>query len=159
MVIQKNKLPLKDILAAIDMKAKNIWDEFSDVEQKQIGFYILNRYASSVVGKKEDKELVLLKTNEYYNKNFFTLSKHKKLLWYLLCMTASDRKKITFHPWIGYKHKEYGSKSKVVKFLKNLYPTKKEDEIELLAKINSISDVKTLAMDFGMSKEDIRKVL
>ena len=42
MVIQKNKLPLKDILAAIDMKAKNIWDEFSDVEQKQIGFYILN---------------------------------------------------------------------------------------------------------------------
>ena len=57
MVIQKNKLPLKDILAAIDMKAKNIWDEFSDVEQKQIGFYILNRYASSVVGKKEDKEL------------------------------------------------------------------------------------------------------
>ena len=78
MVIQKNKLPLKDILAAIDMKAKNIWDEFSDVEQKQIGFYILNRYASSVVGKKEDKELVLLKTNEYYNKNFFALSRHKK---------------------------------------------------------------------------------
>ena len=159
MVIQKNKLPLKDILAAIDMKAKNIWDEFSDVEQKQIGFYILNRYASSVVGKKEDKELVLLKTNEYYNKNFFALSRHKKLLWYLLCMTASSKKKITFHPWIGYKHKDHGSKSKVVKFLKKLYPTKKEDEIELLAKINSISDVKTLAMDFGMSKEDIRKVL
>ena len=74
-------------------------------------------------------------------------------------MTASSKKKITFHQWIGYKHKDHGSKSKVVKFLKNLYPTKKEDEIELLAKINSISDVKTLAMDFGMSKEDIRKVL
>jgi hypothetical protein len=159
MVIQKNRLPLKDILAAIDMKAKNIWDEFSADEQKQIGFYILNRYASSVVGKKEDKELTILKTNEYYNKNFFTLSKHKKLLWYLLCMTASDRKKITFHPWIGYKHKEYGSKTKAVKFLKNLYPTKKEDEIQLLATINSVSVLKTLAQDFGMSKEEIKKVL
>ena len=159
MATVKNKLPLKDILAAIDMNAKNIWNEFSDDEQKQVGFYILNRYASSVVGKKEDKELTILKTNEYYNKNFFTLSKHKKLLWYLLCMTASEKKKITFHPWIGYKHKEYGSKSMAVKFLKNLYPTKKEDEITLLATINSASELKTLAQDFGMSKEEVKKVL
>ena len=65
MATVKNKLPLKDILAAIDMNAKNIWNEFSDDEQKQVGFYILNRYASSVVGKKEDKELTILKTNEY----------------------------------------------------------------------------------------------
>ena len=35
MAIVKNKLPLKDILAAIDMNAKNIWNEFFDEEQKQ----------------------------------------------------------------------------------------------------------------------------
>ena len=46
MATVKNKLPLKDILAAIDKNAKNIWNEFSDDGQKQVGFYILNRYAS-----------------------------------------------------------------------------------------------------------------
>ena len=35
----KNKLPLKDILAAIDMGAKNVWDELSDEERKQVSFY------------------------------------------------------------------------------------------------------------------------
>ena len=34
MAIVKNKLPLKDILAAIDMNAKNIWNEFSDDEKR-----------------------------------------------------------------------------------------------------------------------------
>ena len=46
-----------------------------------------------------------------------------------------------------------------VHFLKNLYPTKKEDEITLLATINSASELKTLAQDFGMSKEEVKKVL
>ena len=31
-----NKLPLKDILAAIDMGAKEVWDELSDDERKQV---------------------------------------------------------------------------------------------------------------------------
>ena len=94
MVSKINKLPLKDVLAAIDMNAKNVWDELSDDERKQVSFYLLNRYASAVKGSKQDKELQILKTNQYYNKNFFTLTKHKKLLWYLLCMTANDKKNI-----------------------------------------------------------------
>ena len=92
MVNKVNKLPLKDVLAAIDMNAKNVWDELSDDERKQVSFYLLNRYVSAVKGSKQDKELQILKTNQYYNKNFFTLSKHKKLLWYLLCMTANAKK-------------------------------------------------------------------
>ena len=79
MVNKVNKLPLKDVLAAIDMNAKNVWDELSDDERKQVSFYLLNRYVSAVKGSKQDKELQILKTNQYYNKNFFTLTKHKKL--------------------------------------------------------------------------------
>ena len=44
MVNKVNKLPLKDVLAAIDMNAKNVWDELSDDERKQVSFYLLNRY-------------------------------------------------------------------------------------------------------------------
>ena len=42
-----NKLPLKDILAAIDMGGKEIWDELSIEDKKQVSFYLLNRYVSS----------------------------------------------------------------------------------------------------------------
>ena len=61
-----NKLPIKDILAAVDMGATNIWDELSDDEKKQVSFYLLNRYVSSVKGNREKQELAVFKTNEYY---------------------------------------------------------------------------------------------
>ena len=80
MATKINKLPLKDILAAIDMNAKNVWEDLSDDERKQVSFYLLNRYASAIKGSRQDKELQILKTNQYYNKNFFRLTKHKKLL-------------------------------------------------------------------------------
>ena len=61
------KLPVKDILAAIDMGAKNIWDEISDDERKSVSFWLLNRYVSSVKGNREEQELAVFKTNEYYS--------------------------------------------------------------------------------------------
>ena len=81
MVSKINKLPLKDVLAAMDMNAKNVWDELSDDERKQVSFYLLNRYASAVKGSKQDKELQILKTNQYYNKNFFTLTKPFRIIY------------------------------------------------------------------------------
>ena len=158
MVTKTNKLPLKDILAAIDMNAKNVWDELSDDERKQVSFYLLNRYVSAIKGKTEDKQLQIFKTNEYYNKNFFTLSsKHKKLLWYLLCMTANNSKSIRYHEWIGYKQKVSNSTAKAMKFLEKLYPSRKQDELKLLARINSTKELKQLAEDLGMTKEQIKK--
>ena len=35
MATKINKLLLKDILAAIDMNAKNVWEDLSDDERKQ----------------------------------------------------------------------------------------------------------------------------
>ena len=33
------------------MNAKNVWDELSDDERKQVSFYLLNRYVSAIKGK------------------------------------------------------------------------------------------------------------
>ncbi len=159
MATKNNRLPIKDILAAIDMKATNGWDDLSDDEKKQVSFYLLNRYASAIKGTKAKQELTILKTNEYYNKNFFTLSKHKKLLWLLLCATQDDDKTIKWHEWIGYKFKDSAGKNKTAKFLKEVFPNLKEDEIELLSKINTAKDVKAYAEQMGMSKEAIKKIL
>lgn len=159
MATKNNKLPIKDILAAIDMKATNVWDEMSDDERKQVSFYLLNRYASAVKGTREKQELTILKTNEYYNKNFFTLSKHKKLLWLLLCATQDDDRKIKWHEWIGYKFKDSAGKNKTSKFLREIHQNLKEDEIELLAKINTPKELKQYAEELGMTKDQIKKQL
>ena len=92
----QQKLPLKDILAAVDMGAKTVWDELDDEERKQVSFWLLNRYVSSVAGNREDQELAVFKTNEYYNKDYMVVSKHQKLMWQLLCH-AGNTGKIKFH--------------------------------------------------------------
>ena len=96
----QQKLPIKDILGAVDMGAKNVWNEFSDDERKQVSFWLLNRYVSAVQGSKDDQALAVFKTNEYYNKNYMIASKHPKLMWQLLCMSGNTQK-IQYHNWIG----------------------------------------------------------
>ena len=141
-----NKLPLKDILAAIDMGAKEIWDELSDDEKKQVSFYLLNRYVSSQKGQRDSQELAVFKTNEYYNKGFFTLSKHKKLLWQLLCI-AGNTKKIQYHEWIGYKHKKTSNKDQ--KELEKIYPNMKEDELQLMLSLMTKKEFKELLEQYA----------
>tara|TARA_Y100000589_G_scaffold287432_1_gene288220 strand:+ start:694 stop:1146 length:453 start_codon:yes stop_codon:yes gene_type:complete len=144
----QQKLPIKDILAAIDMGAKNVWDEINDEERKQVSFWLLNRYVSSVKGDRDKQELAIFKTNEYYNKNYMEVSKHQKLQWQLLCMSGATNK-IEYHPWIGFKKKTQDN-NKLVKVLEQVYPNMKQDEVEILARISSKSEIKKLAEDYGI---------
>ena len=141
------KLPIKDILAAIDMGAKNVWKELSDEEKKQVSFWLLNRYAANVNGSREKQELAIFKTNEYYNKNFNEIgvgqTGHPQLMWQLLCMSGGTGK-IEFHPWLGFK-KKGESNSKAIKLLEQIYPNMKQDEVELLARISTKKELKQLA--------------
>ena len=148
-----SKLPIKDILAAIDMGALEVWDELSDEERKQVSFFLLNRYVSSVKSNRDSQELAVFKTNEYYNKHFYTLQKHKKLLWHLLCLSGNT-KNIMYHEWIGYK-KKTGDNSKSVKYLMKMFPNMKTDEVELLARISTKKEIFALAADYGIDKKDV----
>ena len=142
------KLPIKDILAAVDMNANNVWKELSDDERKQVSFWLLNRYVSTVQGSREAQELAVFKTNEYYNKNFNSIgvgkdNGHQELMWQLLCMSGNS-KKIEYHPWIGFKKRE-GSTGAAIKLLEQIYPHLKNDEVELLARISTKKELKQLA--------------
>jgi hypothetical protein len=153
-----DKLTIKDETAAIDMGARDLWDNFTDEQKKQISFYLLNRYASSIKTSDRDaQELAVFATNEYFNKHYFSLTKHPKLLWYLLCMTGNAEKKLYFHEWIGYKKKT--GDSKVYKFLETLYPGMKDDELELKSMLMDTKEAKELARDMGMSEDEIKKIL
>ena len=143
------KLPIKDVLAAIDMGAKSVWDELNEEERKSVGFWLLNRYASSVTGNREKQELAVFKTNEFYNKNWNELGmRHPKLQWQLICQ-AGNTGKIEFHPWIGFKKKN-GDNSKGIKLLKQIYPNMKEDESELLTNLSTKKELKQLAEEYDI---------
>jgi len=147
-----NKLPIKDILGAIDMNAKEVWKELGDDEKKQVSFWLLNRYVSSVTGSREKQELAVIKTNEYYNKHFNDIgvgkeNGHQELMWQLLCASGGTGK-IEFHQWIGFKKKQ-GS-DKAVKLLERIYPNMKLDEVELLARLSTKKELKQLAEEHGI---------
>ena len=144
----QQKLPIKDVLAAIDMGAKSVWDELDAEERKQVGFWLLNRYVSSIKGSRDDQELAVFKTNEYYNKNYMEVSKHQKLQWQLLCMSGGTGR-IEYHPWIGFKKKTQDN-NKLVKVIEQIYPNMKSDEAELLARISTKKEIKQLAEEHNI---------
>jgi hypothetical protein len=158
-MMMSEKIELKEKLAAVDIGAKTMWDEMDDEQRKSLKqeFFILNRYISNVKGQtRETQEHFVLTVNEFFNKYWNDLSKHPKLMWQLLCMCSHESKKIYFHEWIGFKKKKGDSKR--VKFLEQIYPQRKPDEIELLVEMTSLAELKQLAEDHGYSKQEIAKM-
>ena len=140
------KLPVKDVLAALDMNAKNIYNELDDSEKKQVAFWLLNRYMASVQGNREKQELAVFKTNEYYNKNWNVLgTRHPQLQWQLLCSTHNASAAIRKHQWIGFKKKK--GNNNAIKLLQKIHPNMKQDEVELLAGLSTKKELKELAKD------------
>jgi hypothetical protein len=145
----QEKLPIKDILAAVDMGAKSVWDELTEDERKQVSFWLLNRYVSSVQGSREKQELAIFKTNEYFNKNWAVLgTRHPKLQWQLLCQ-AGNTGRIEFHSWLGFKKKD-STNNAAIKLLEKIYPNMKADEVETLARISTKKELKQLAEEHSI---------
>ena len=155
------KIELKEKLAAVDQNVRELWDAMDAEQQKALKneFFILNRYVSS--GGTSDREIqehFVLTVNEYFNKNWNLLQKHPKLMWMLLCMCSYNGERIFWHEWIGYK-KKTGSNSKKIKFLEELYPNKKRDEVEMLSQLMTDKEIKDLARKYGMDEATIAKKL
>ena len=67
------KLPLNEIFMAMDCNVKSAYKDWTDEERKELNFWLLNRYASSVAGNRDAQEWAVVATNEYYNKNWNVL--------------------------------------------------------------------------------------
>jgi hypothetical protein len=152
-----DKLTIKNEMAMFDGKVRNFYDSLTDEERKKFGVFLMVRYGSSVKGIPELEEWYLRSTNERLNVNFFDLGKHPKLQW-LLATTVSPGMGNQFHEWISPKKKD-SSNNKVIKFLRTQYPDLDDDDIELLAEINSRDDIKQLARDNGWDEKQIKSDL
>jgi hypothetical protein len=152
------KIELKEKIAAVDLGARNLWDDMDDEQKKSLKseLWILNRYISNAkTSNREHQEHFVITVNEYFNKHWFTLQKHPKLQWMLLCMCNWDKSKTLYHEWIGLGKKK---SSKRLKLLEQLYPDANEDELELLARIRSDDEIKELARELGWDEKEIKNI-
>jgi hypothetical protein len=146
-----------DMIPAVDMGLKDLWDAATDEGKKEIkgDFWTLNRYISNVkTSNKELQEHYLLTTNEYYNKNWNDIQKHPKLVWQTLCMCSHESKKTHFHEWLPLKKE----KNKKEEFLSELFPNMKRADIETLATITTDKEIKQYCEGLGWDKKAINGI-
>ena len=148
-------LKLNEILAAVDLNGKEVWDDLTEEQRKSVVFFTLNRYISSVQGSREDQEHFVLLGNERFNKNLFLLlNKHNKLLWQLACSCGHESKKVFFHKWL----KLTKTKNKKEEFLGTLFPNMKTEDIRTMAAITSDKEIKEYCKELGWDKKQVNAI-
>lgn len=134
-----DKLSIGNEMAQFDRKNRGFYDSLTDEERKRFSNFLMIRWGSAVQGSAELQGYYLQSCNHYLNKRFFDINRHPKLQW--LCATAvspglGDQR----HAWIAPRKKEAGA-SGIRKQLAELYPHYKDDEIALMAELNTKKDI------------------
>jgi len=145
-----DKLNIANEMRVFDNKDRSFYDSLTDEERKKFSTYLMIRWGSSVQGSKELQEFYVIATNERLNKHFFNIGKHPKLQW-LLATTVSPDMGPHRHQWIAPKKKEPGAGS-LKKQLAELFPTYKDDEIEVLAAITTKKELDAYIKQHGREK-------
>lgn len=154
-----DKLNISNEMAKFDLKDRNFFDSLNDEEKKKFAPFLMIRWGAAVEGSGDLQAYYLMSCNEKLNKHFFDIStsQHKKLQW-LLATTVSPGMGKQYHKWLAAKKKETAN-NKAEKFLAELFPAMKPDEIKLLAQINDKDDLKRLAREHGWDDKRIKSDL
>ena len=152
-----DKLSINNEMAQFDQKNRAFYDELTDEEKKKFSNFLMIRYGSSIdAGNNPRDKLVqqyyLQNCNENLNKHFFAINRHPKLQW-LCATTVSPDDGNKRHTWIAPKKKEAGVTG-LKKQLSELFPTLKDDEIDLMAKINTKKDIDSY---LKLSGQEVKK--
>jgi hypothetical protein len=142
-----DKLSIQNEMTQFDRKNRKFYDELTDEERKKFSNYLMIRWGSAVQGSRELQEFYVIATNERLNKRFFDINRHPRLQW-LTATTVSPELGTQRHVWIAPKKKEPGASS-VRKQLAELYPHLKDDEVELMSRINDKKDIDQYLKSMG----------
>jgi hypothetical protein len=134
-----DKLSIQNEMAQFDRKNREFYDSLTDEERKKFSNYLMIRWGSAVQGSRDLQEFYVIATNERLNKRFFDINRHPRLQW-LTATTVSPGLGTQRHPWIAPKKREAGV-SGVKKQLAEMYPHLKDDEVELMSRINTKKDI------------------
>lgn len=154
-----NKLDIATEMRAFDLKDRNFYDELTEEERKKFSTYLMLKWGANVEGSAELQEWYLRAHNDRVNLNFFDLAKHPKLQW-LLCTTTSPGLGPKRHYWIKTKKEEaQTAHRRACKFLEGQYPHLDATEIELMANLNSMEQLRQMAKDLGWDDKQIKNEL
>lgn len=159
----KPKIPLGDMLSAIDRNDFDFYSRLSDELKEVFEPWLAMRFASHVSGVREVAFCYLMDVNNNVNTNFSVLSPrknddypgHPELQWKLLATCGLGKKRNHF-PLINPPKKR--KKNKLETLLMDRYPTLNKNELELLMEINDTNSLKELAQDTGLSNKDIKEL-
>jgi hypothetical protein len=146
-----DKLNIANEMRQFDRKNRSFYDELTAEEKKKFSNYLMIRWGSAVEGSRELQEFYVIATNERLNKHFFNVSKHPRLQW-LMATTVSPNMGTPRHPWIAPRKKEAGLSAKR-KALMAMYPTYKDDEIDVMAQITTQKEIDAYNRAAGADKK------
>jgi len=150
---KKPQIPLKEIMAAIDKKDRNFYNNLSDEQKKAFSAWMMMRYCSSVQGR--DAANYIYMTNELVNYQFSEVSKHPELQWLLL--SACGVGKIQFHPYLKPPNSRK-KKNKIFEFVSNIFPHMKAEDINNMIDINTKEELIEFAQSHGHDDKTIKDI-
>lgn len=149
-----DKLPLPDVLKAIDTRNTNWFNKLSDEQKKSLSPWVLMRFISSCNSNYEEiTHHYLQMTNEIVNLDFNELKGHDDLQIRLMQIVGLGTKQ--YHPWIAPGKRQ--AKDKIVEWLSTIYTECNEDEIDIL-RSQTDAELKELAAECGMSDKQIKEL-
>ena len=158
------QIPLNQILAALDAKDRDFYDNLSDELKKKFSPFMMLKYAASVSGSKntqitgpEMEHYYIMTTNYHANKYMFDISggevggehDHRKLQWLLLTTISPSGVNTQHHKWLKMKPKPKNVSAPIKKQLLELFPTMKEDDLDVLASMTTKKELNQYIKDHG----------
>jgi len=151
-----------DVLPALDRRDIKYYSRLTEEQRKDIHIWPLTRWMSSVANNSADR---LYTVNAIVNKNsnLFSSSKsenslgsnrHKELQWMLLAICGSGKREK--HIWPG--APKGVTKNPLEIAILSFYPLMKDDDLEMLLRINTRDDLESFFRDCGYDDKMIKEL-
>lgn len=146
------KLELKEILKEVDLRNYDFFDQLPEDQKKEFNPYILMKFVSNTKGDADIQEWFLERTNEFVNKNHWSLGKtHRALLWKLYAATGTGM--AMYHPYLASMKSEM---NKIENLISETYPTMKIEDVKLLFSLMDEQDKKEFLEKLGLDEKNIK---
>lgn len=145
------QFPLFESLKALDARDKTYWDRLSDDQRRKFAPYVLLRWASAVERQpKEIEEWYVEETNRSVNVNFWSLTKHPKLVWMLFSQVGTGFRGVR-HEYIK---RNQDRNDPTLSALQVLYPSAKLSDLKLLKSLTSEEEIQRNLKEYEEFKQD-----
>jgi len=140
------------VIPALDRRNKKFYSTLTEEQKKEISIWTLTRWMSHAYS---DTAKQICNVNHVANIDSKFLTKHKELQWMLLSMTGSGRP--VKHEWIA--APKGIKKNKLEEALLNHFPLLRNDELELLLRLNTKKDFELFFKENAYDDKTIKELL